>query len=166
MLQNNVCSFNNTYIRKKLIKKCHVKFRRHFPVFQYLKNRRYRNLLRNWRQLGHYQTRNTQLLKMLRGEIRCHWCEIRTFPLKNCRVKQSSNILLLRLFTLPQGLTSQMPVGQMPVGGATVSGREHQTDTQGRASLNMWSAQCQGLRRRQHRTEHRQRTHTQSQDRN
>ena len=52
----------------------------------------------------------------------------------------------------PQGLTSQMPVGQMPVGGATVSGPEHQTDTQGRASLNVWSAQCQG--RRQHRTEH------------
>ena len=36
----------------------------------------------------------------------------------------------------------------------------------GRASLNVWSAQCQGLRRRQHRTEHRQRIHTQSQDRN
>ena len=33
----------------------------------------------------------------------------------------------------PQGLTSQMPVSQMPV--ATVSGPEHQTDTQGRASL-------------------------------
>ena len=67
---------------------------------------------------------------------------------------------LLRLFTLPgsrptpPGLKSQMPVGQMSVGGATVSGPEHQTDTQGRASLNVWSAQCQGLRRRQHRREH------------
>ena len=38
-----------------------------------------------------------------------------------------------------------MPVGQMPVGGATVSGPEHYTDTQGWASLNVWSAQCQGL---------------------
>ena len=46
-----------------------------------------------------------------------------------------------------------MPVGQMPVGGATVFGPEHETDTQGRTSLNVWSAQCQGLRRRQHRTE-------------
>ena len=42
----------------------------------------------------------------------------------------------------------------MPVGGATVSGPEHETDTQRRASLNVWSAHCQGLRRRQHRTEH------------
>ena len=42
----------------------------------------------------------------------------------------------------------------MPIGGATVSGPEHKTDTQGRASLNVWSAQCQGLRRRQHRTEY------------
>ena len=47
-----------------------------------------------------------------------------------------------------------MPVGQMPVGGATVSGPEHKTDTQGRASLKVWSTQCHGLRRRQHRTEH------------
>ena len=51
------------------------------------------------------------------------------------------------MWDLP-GLTIQMPVGQMPVDGA-----EHLTDTQGRASLNVWSAQCQGLRRRQHRTE-------------
>ena len=57
----------------------------------------------------------------------------------------------------PQGQTIQMPVGQMPVGGATVSGPEHYTGTQGRASLNVWSAQCQGLRRKQHRIEHRQR---------
>ena len=42
----------------------------------------------------------------------------------------------------------------MPIGGATVSGTEHWTDTQRRASLNVWSAQCQGLRRRQHRIEH------------
>ena len=41
-------------------------------------------------------------------------------------------LLLLRLFTLPQsrtsnlqGLTIQMPVGQIPVGGATVSGPQH-----------------------------------------
>ena len=47
-----------------------------------------------------------------------------------------------------------MPMGQMPVGGATVFGPEHETDTQGRASLNVWSAQCQGLCQRQHRTEH------------
>ena len=37
---------------------------------------------------------------------------------------------------------------------ATVSGPERYTDRQGRASLNVWSAQCQGLHRRQHRTEH------------
>ena len=47
-----------------------------------------------------------------------------------------------------------MPVGQMPVGDATVCGLEHKTDTQGRVFLNMLSAQCQGLRRRQHKTEH------------
>ena len=40
------------------------------------------------------------------------------------------------------------------------------TNTQGRVSLNVWSAQCKGHRQRQLRTEHRQRTHTQSQDRN
>ena len=34
----------------------------------------------------------------------------------------------------------------MPVGGAT--------DSQGRASLNVWSVQCQGHGRRQYRTEH------------
>ena len=56
-------------------------------------------------------------------------------------------------------LTTQIPVGQMPVEGIIVYGPEHQTDTQARASLNVWSAQCQGLRRRQQRTEHRQRTH-------
>ena len=39
-------------------------------------------------------------------------------------------------------------------GSNIVYGPEHETDTQGRASLNLWSAQCQGLRRRQHRTEH------------
>ena len=75
-------------------------------------------------------------------------------------------ILLLLLYAyLPSpnlgltspGTTSQMPVGQLPVGGATVSGPEHQTDTQRRASLNVWSAQCQGLRRRQQRKENRQR---------
>ena len=68
---------------------------------------------------------------------------------KGCRINQDLH---------PQGLTSQMPMGQMPVGGATGSGPEHQTDTQLRDSLNVWTAQCQGLRRRQHRTEHRQRT--------
>ena len=47
-----------------------------------------------------------------------------------------------------------MPVGHMPVGGATVFGPEHERDTQGWASLNVWLAQCQGLRQRQHRTEH------------
>ena len=34
-----------------------------------------------------------------------------------------------------------MPVGQMPVEGATVFGPEYYTDTQGRASLHVWSAQ-------------------------
>ena len=42
----------------------------------------------------------------------------------------------------------------MPVGGTTVSGPEHYTDKQGRASLNVWSAQFQGLCRRKHRTEY------------
>ena len=32
----------------------------------------------------------------------------------------------------PPRLTTQMPVGQLPVGGATVFGPEHWTDTQGR----------------------------------
>ena len=40
----------------------------------------------------------------------------------------------------------------MPVGGATDFGSEHYADTQGRASLNVWSAQCHGRRQRQHRT--------------
>ena len=53
-----------------------------------------------------------------------------------------------------------MPVGQMSVGGAIVYGPKHKTDTQGRASLNVWSAQCQGLRRRQHRTKHKGHTHS------
>ena len=66
----------------------------------------------------------------------------------------------------PPGITTQMCVGQMPVGRATDCGSEHQTDTQGRASLNVWSEQCQGQRQRQHRTEHRQRTHIRSPDRN
>ena len=35
-----------------------------------------------------------------------------------------------------------MPVGQMPAGRAIVYGPEHQTETQGRASLNVWSAQA------------------------
>ena len=39
-------------------------------------------------------------------------------------------------------------MGQMPVGRATVFGPEHYAGTQGR------SAQFQGLRQRQHRTEH------------
>ena len=46
----------------------------------------------------------------------------------------------------------------MSVGGAVVYGPEHLTDTQGLASLNVWSAQCQGLRRIQYRTE--QKGHT------
>ena len=47
-----------------------------------------------------------------------------------------------------------MTVGQIPLGGAIVYGPEHYADTQVRASLNVRSAHCQGLRRRQHRTEH------------
>ena len=57
--------------------------------------------------------------------------------------------------TLP-GVTTQMPVRQIPVGGATDCGMEHYTDTQRRASLNVRSAQCQGHPRRQHRAEHTQ----------
>ena len=105
----------------------------------------------------------------------CHQDEliknIMTYKKILCTKRNHARCLLLRLFTLPQsrthsqGLTIQIPVGQMPVGGATVFGPKHWTDTQGRASLHVWSAQCQGLRR-QHGTEHRQRKHTQSQDRN
>ena len=40
-----------------------------------------------------------------------------------------------------------MPMAQMSLGGATDSGLEHKTDTQGRASLNLWSTQCQGQAR-------------------
>ena len=65
------------------------------------------------------------------------------------------------LFSLPQCRTytplrdtTQMPVGQMPVGGSTDWRPEHWTDVQGLVSLSMCSAQCQGHRQRQHRTEH------------
>ena len=47
-----------------------------------------------------------------------------------------------------------MPVGQMSVGGTTDSGPKHQTDTQGRVSLYVWSEQCQSHRQRQHTTNH------------
>ena len=43
-------------------------------------------------------------------------------------------------------------LGLTPCGTYNPNARD--SDAQGRASLNMWSAQCQGLRRRQHRTEH------------
>ena len=44
----------------------------------------------------------------------------------------------------------------MPVGGAIAMDRNTRQigPIQGRAALNVWSAHCQGLRRRQHRTEH------------
>ena len=45
------------------------------------------------------------------------------------------------------GLITQMPVGQMLV-GATDYEQEHWRRTQGRASLNLWSAKCQIHRQR------------------
>ena len=42
-----------------------------------------------------------------------------------------------KLGLTPRGLTTQMHVGQMPVGGAPDCGPEHYTDTQGRTSLNV-----------------------------
>ena len=74
----------------------------------------------------------------------------------------SSNVGL----TPPGTYNPNVPVGQMFLGGATDCGPEHYTNIQGRASLNVWSARCQGHRRRQHKTENKQRTHTQLQDRN
>ena len=53
------------------------------------------------------------------------------------------------------GFTTQMRVDQMPVGGATDCGPEHYTDTQGRASLNVWAAKCQGNLQKQYSREHR-----------
>ena len=41
----------------------------------------------------------------------------------------------------------------MPVGKAADCEPDHYTDTQGRTSLNVWSAQCQGHRQRQHKTD-------------
>ena len=52
----------------------------------------------------------------------------------------------------PLGLTTQMPMDQMHVRGATAYGPEHQTNAQRKASLNLLSAQCQGHRPRQQRT--------------
>ena len=49
------------------------------------------------------------------------------------------NAPLLKTYT--PGFTTQMPVGQMPVGGAIDCGPENWTGTQGRATLNVWSAQ-------------------------
>ena len=46
----------------------------------------------------------------------------------------------------------------MPVGRETDCGAEHWTNTQGRTSLNVWSAQCQGHRQRQHWREHKEHT--------
>ena len=45
-------------------------------------------------------------------------------------------------------------MSQIPVGGATDCGTEHCTETQWRASLNVWSTHCQCQRQRQYRTEH------------
>ena len=47
-----------------------------------------------------------------------------------------------------------MSVDQMPVGKADY-GPEQYTDTQGRASLNLWPLESQGHRQRQLRAEHR-----------
>ena len=38
---------------------------------------------------------------------------------------------------IPPGFTTQKPLGQMPVGGATDCEPERYTDTQGRVSLNV-----------------------------
>ena len=79
-------------------------------------------------------------------------------------LKYSSSLFLCylpspNLGLTPQGLTSQMPVGLMPVGGATVSGPE-QLDRNTMPGLsNVWVAQCQGHRQRQHRTDQIKDTH-------
>ena len=78
----------------------------------------------------------------------------------------SSSFFLCLIFNLHQCRTYTTPVNQMSVEGATDCGPEHQTVTQMRVSLNVWSSRCQDHRQRQHRTEYRQRTHNQSQDRN
>ena len=63
----------------------------------------------------------------------------------------------------PPGLTKQIPMGQMLEDSDFVP--EHQTGLKEWASLNLQSAESQGHCQRKHRTEHRQRTHNQSQDR-
>ena len=69
----------------------------------------------------------------------------------NLKIKTFLSFSLCYLPFPNVGLTTQMPVRQKPVKGAINCGPEHQTDTQERTSLNVWSAQCQGHRRRQHR---------------
>ena len=77
----------------------------------------------------------------------------RTLPLRPLQIFFSSFRCYLFFpnvgMTAP-GITTQIPVGQTPVGGATY----YEPEAQGRASLNLWSAQCQDQLQRKHRTEH------------
>ena len=71
-----------------------------------------------------------------------------------------SIILLLRSFTIPQSRTYTPGTYNPNARGLGVCRGSNSlwtrtlTCTQGLASLNKWSAQCQGLRRRQHSTEY------------
>ena len=70
-------------------------------------------------------------------------------------------LLIFHLFTLTQSRTYTPGTYKPNAHGSdacrwsnSLWTRTRDRYTQGRASLNVWSAQCQGLRRRQHRTEH------------
>ena len=62
------------------------------------------------------------------------------------------------LFTFPKGRTSglitQLPVGQIPIGEQWLWTRTLDRYTRTGPPWNLWSAECQGHRKRQHRTEH------------
>ena len=61
----------------------------------------------------------------------------------------------------PGTCKTKCPYGPGVCRGARDYGSEHWTGAQARAFLNLWPAECQGLRQSQHRTEHRQMdTHT------
>ena len=51
-------------------------------------------------------------------------------------------------------------MGQTLVRGARLYEPEYWIESQAPASLNFWSAECQGLRQRQHKTEHKGHTHS------
>ena len=61
-------------------------------------------------------------------------------------------------------LTIQIPVGQTPVGEPWSMDQNTRREHKGANSLNLCSAECQGLRQSQLSTENRRRTHTESQD--